>query len=273
MVRMDFLDPPRQQDQFRQFAPVRLVMAAQDMVDEFARFARRGKRLWRQCGKLAFEVRQIDGAPLGRVCERQVAAAAIVEFIFAENCCRARQALSDFTDLLASKPSVRAVRFDRQLLARTVSAVRKPPSFAKKRSLRCAPTRFCCEYRLRVQNGADRGSSPGHGGARRLIALERSMRGKTLLRGRRFRGEESARIEAQLIARAGAESWRVILKPAGLARPGDRLRFGESLESTACLLGFLDAEVVSIGEEEAILAFAFTGAALDEALERLGRAM
>ncbi len=37
------------------------------------------------------------------------------------------------------------------------------------------------------------------------------------------------------------------------------------------MLGFLDAEVVAISGEEAVLAFAFSGAALDEALERLDR--
>ncbi|WP_298421406.1 hypothetical protein [Rhodoblastus sp.] len=90
--------------------------------------------------------------------------------------------------------------------------------------------------------------------------------------GLRFRGEECARIEATLDERVDACRWRAQLRPADRIRPGDRLRFGESSESSACLLGFLDAEVVSIHGDEALLAFAFSGAALDEALERLGDA-
>lgn len=91
------------------------------------------------------------------------------------------------------------------------------------------------------------------------------------LTGLRFRGEECARIEATLGERVDACGWRAKLQPAGRVRPGDRLRFGEGSESTACLLGFLDADVVSIRGDDALLAFAFSGAALDEALERIGR--
>jgi S-adenosylmethionine:tRNA ribosyltransferase-isomerase len=91
------------------------------------------------------------------------------------------------------------------------------------------------------------------------------------LDGLRFRGEQTTRIEAALLERLGGERWRAILRPAGIVRAGDRLRFGESSESMACMLGFLDAEVASVSGEEAILAFAFSGAALDEAIERLGR--
>ena len=72
------------------------------------------------------------------------------------------------------------------------------------------------------------------------------MNGGIRLMGMRFRGEEFARV-------------------------GDRLRFGESSESMACMLAFLDAEVRSIDGEQAVLAFAFSGPALDEALQRLGR--
>ncbi|MGO8739307.1 hypothetical protein [Rhodoblastus sp.] len=87
--------------------------------------------------------------------------------------------------------------------------------------------------------------------------------------GLRFRGEESARIEAALVERLDDCRWRARLSPAERARPGDRLRFGESSESMACLLAFLDAEVLSIEGEDAVLAFAFSGPALDEAIERL----
>jgi S-adenosylmethionine:tRNA ribosyltransferase-isomerase len=89
------------------------------------------------------------------------------------------------------------------------------------------------------------------------------------LLGLRFRGEESARVEAALLERMGASRWRARLSPAGRARAGDRLRFGESSESMACLLAFLDAEVLTVQGEDALLAFAFSGPALDEAIERL----
>src|SRR6202044_3304186 len=59
--------------------------------------------------------------------------------------------------------------------------------------------------------------------------------------------------------------------PAKRLNVGERIRFGETSESMACLLAGLDAEVEDKGEAgEVLLRFAFTGAALDEAIERLG---
>ena len=97
------------------------------------------------------------------------------------------------------------------------------------------------------------------------------MNGEIRLRGTRFRGEEFARVEAVLVERLGADLWRATLRPCAQIGVGDRLRFGESTESMACMLAFLDAEVRSIDGEQAVLAFAFSGPALDEALQRLGR--
>lgn len=87
--------------------------------------------------------------------------------------------------------------------------------------------------------------------------------------GLRFRAGESFRIEVFLLAKADEQSWRARILPASAIEVGDRLRFGESSESMACLLGFLDADIVEKTGDEALLAFHFTGAALDEALERL----
>ncbi len=95
------------------------------------------------------------------------------------------------------------------------------------------------------------------------------MREQIRLVGLRFRGEESARVEAALVERVDACRWRARIKPAERVRAGDRLRFGESSESMACLLAFLDAEVSSIQGDDALLAFTFSGPALDEAIERL----
>jgi S-adenosylmethionine:tRNA ribosyltransferase-isomerase len=91
------------------------------------------------------------------------------------------------------------------------------------------------------------------------------------LSGIRVRGETVARIEATLIHREGPDRWRALVRPAKRLDVGDRIRFGEDSESTACLLAALDAEVEQKGEGgEIALRFAFTGAALDEAIANLG---
>ena len=90
------------------------------------------------------------------------------------------------------------------------------------------------------------------------------------LNGIRARGENVARIEATLIKREGSNLWRALAKPGKRIAPGDRIRFGEASESMACLLAALDADVVERNEGEVLLAFHLDGAALDEAIERLG---
>jgi S-adenosylmethionine:tRNA ribosyltransferase-isomerase len=93
------------------------------------------------------------------------------------------------------------------------------------------------------------------------------------LEGIRRRGDAVARIEATLIKRLDDSRWRVLARPAKKLKVGERIRFGETSESMACLLAALDAEVESKGEDgEVTLAFAFHGAALDEAIDRLGQA-
>lgn len=90
------------------------------------------------------------------------------------------------------------------------------------------------------------------------------------LSGIRTRGEAVARIEATLIKRESPSRWRALARPAKRLQVGERIRFGESNESMACLLASLDAEVVERNGGEVLLEFAFHGAALDEAIERLG---
>jgi S-adenosylmethionine:tRNA ribosyltransferase-isomerase len=91
------------------------------------------------------------------------------------------------------------------------------------------------------------------------------------LDGVRVRGEAAAHIEATLIKRLDGSRWRALVRPAKKLKVGERVRFGEPRESSVCLLGALDAEVEAKGEAgEVTLAFAFHGAALDEAIERLG---
>ncbi len=92
------------------------------------------------------------------------------------------------------------------------------------------------------------------------------------LDGVRVRGDAVAHIEATLIKRLDESRWRALVRPAKKLEVGERVRFGEEAESVACLLAALDAEVEEKGEGgEITLAFAFTGAALDETIERLGQ--
>jgi S-adenosylmethionine:tRNA ribosyltransferase-isomerase len=98
------------------------------------------------------------------------------------------------------------------------------------------------------------------------------MEARHILRGLRFRGEEFARVEAALLEGVGAQVWRARLEPAENLCVGDRLRFGETSESSACLLAFLDAEIIAFSGADALLSFDLTGPALEEALERLGAA-
>lgn len=91
------------------------------------------------------------------------------------------------------------------------------------------------------------------------------------LYGVRVRGENAARIEVMLHQRVSGDSWRAFLRPAKKVEIGERVRFGETSESSACLLSSIDAECVEKGEGgEALLRFSFSGAALDEAIARFG---
>jgi S-adenosylmethionine:tRNA ribosyltransferase-isomerase len=91
------------------------------------------------------------------------------------------------------------------------------------------------------------------------------------LSGVRVRDGAGARMEIMLHSRAGPERWRAFARPAKKLAVGDRIRFGEAAESTACELVRLDAEVEEKGEAgEVVLRFSFAGAYLDEAIARLG---
>jgi len=91
------------------------------------------------------------------------------------------------------------------------------------------------------------------------------------LKGVRVRAGAVARIEATLHKREGEDRWRAFVRPAKKLNVGERVRFGADAESAACLLGALDAEVLEKGEEgEVLFGFSFSGAALDEAIVRVG---
>jgi S-adenosylmethionine:tRNA ribosyltransferase-isomerase len=86
------------------------------------------------------------------------------------------------------------------------------------------------------------------------------------LEGIRIRGVASARIEATLHKREGANLWRAFVRPAKKLKAGEIIAFQASGSET------LAAEVVEKADEgEVVLRFAASGAALEAALERIGR--
>ena len=76
-------------------------------------------------------------------------------------------------------------------------------------------------------------------------------------------------IAATLTKRLDGSRWRALVRPAKRLKPGDVVRFGS--EGRVCFLDQLDATVEKKGEGgEVTFAFAFHGAALDDALAERG---
>jgi S-adenosylmethionine:tRNA ribosyltransferase-isomerase len=90
------------------------------------------------------------------------------------------------------------------------------------------------------------------------------------LHGRRIgRGDRQPPITATLIKRLDGSRWQALVKPGKRLAPGDVVRFGA--EGRVCFLEQLDATVEDKSETgEITLAFAFTDAVLDSALEERG---
>jgi S-adenosylmethionine:tRNA ribosyltransferase-isomerase len=89
------------------------------------------------------------------------------------------------------------------------------------------------------------------------------------LKGTRERDGTSAQISVTLTGRIDAKSWTALARPAKRLKAGDRIVFGEG--EGVCLLGTLAATVEERGPEgEVTLAFDFSDASLDEAIEHLG---
>jgi S-adenosylmethionine:tRNA ribosyltransferase-isomerase len=87
--------------------------------------------------------------------------------------------------------------------------------------------------------------------------------------GRSDAGEREPAIAATLIKRLDSARWRALVRPAKRLKPGDVVRFGA--EGRVCFLEQLDATVEEKGDGgEVIFAFAFHGAALDDALAERG---
>ena len=82
-------------------------------------------------------------------------------------------------------------------------------------------------------------------------------------------GDREPAIAATLIRRLDGSRWRALVRPAKRLKPGDAVRFGA--EGRVCFLEQLDATVEARGEGgEVTFAFAFHGAALDDALAERG---
>jgi len=91
------------------------------------------------------------------------------------------------------------------------------------------------------------------------------------LRGRRYRGADSARIEIMLHKRESEDRWLAFARPAKKLSVGETVIFDAEGASNACELGRLQAEVLAKSEGgEVELRFSLTSAYLDEAIARLG---
>ncbi len=97
--------------------------------------------------------------------------------------------------------------------------------------------------------------------------LPASLHGRRLARTEGG-GPEPA-IAANLVERLDGSRWKALVRPAKRLAVGDVVRFGS--EGHVCFLDQLDAAVEAKGEGgEVTFAFAFAGAALDQALEERG---
>ena len=97
--------------------------------------------------------------------------------------------------------------------------------------------------------------------------LPANLHGRRLGRGEG--GEREPAIAATLVKRLDGSRWRALVRPAKRLKPGDVVRFGA--EGRVCFLEQLDATVEAKGEGgEVTFAFAFHGAALDDALAERG---
>lgn len=93
----------------------------------------------------------------------------------------------------------------------------------------------------------------------------------SVLEGRFERDGRTARLSATLLERLDDNTYRISITSTMRPAIGNTLRFGAGHESNACLLGFVDAVVVSTEGADYVIEFAMTGPVLDEMLERLGR--
>jgi S-adenosylmethionine:tRNA ribosyltransferase-isomerase len=110
---------------------------------------------------------------------------------------------------------------------------------------------------------------PGLLGAGDILVFNDTKVIPARLHGRRIRQDGAgADIEVTLIERLDEARWRALAKPAKRLKAGDLVRFGG--EGRVCFLDTLDATVEARSEGEVTLAFAFSGAYLDQAIAERG---
>src|ERR1700724_76623 len=99
-----------------------------------------------------------------------------------------------------------------------------------------------------------------------------NLHGRRLGRGTGDADDREPAIAATLTRRLDGSRWRALVRPAKRLKPGDVVLFGA--EGRVCFLEQLDATVEAKGEGvgggEVTFAFAFHGAALDDALAERG---
>jgi S-adenosylmethionine:tRNA ribosyltransferase-isomerase len=89
------------------------------------------------------------------------------------------------------------------------------------------------------------------------------------LAGTRRRGDAVAHVDVTLHMRVGPDRWLAFARPGKRIAAGDRISFGHG--GDVCYLGTLDATVEEKREGgEVLLAFDFSGPALDEAIHAVG---
>lgn len=117
-------------------------------------------------------------------------------------------------------------------------------------------------------------NSPREGGNAAVesgqVGIDCMATSRTILHGVRSREARTLSVTAALMLQLPDGRWQAEISPAGCVRAGDRIRFGEPSESTVCLLSILDADVTWADDRNVLLAFAFCGPALSDALDRLG---
>ena len=88
------------------------------------------------------------------------------------------------------------------------------------------------------------------------------------LYGARQRGVFIAQVEATLHKREDASTWRAFVRPAKKLKIGEHVYFGA--KDSVCFADKLVAEVIEKNEGEVLFRFTLSGAALDEAIDRVG---
>jgi hypothetical protein len=84
-----------------------------------------------------------------------------------------------------------------------------------------------------------------------------------------MRGPRTVPVDVHFLESLAGDRRRARIIPEGAVQQGDRLRFGEPAGGNVCLLGTLEAEVVAIDGDTAVLVFTVAEPFLSEAIDLL----